>query len=354
MASISNSLAMLRECFTLDATTHHVTILVPPIDNDCDGSPSELLDWTGEPEIDQPCTLTFSAGREWLASAGLASLLVGGHGKKRKTEVAVAGESGKRLRIRRFGHPPPPRSALSYSILSLYMAVNMLASPEAFLNQVVLHSMSAKKWLAKQLSITNWIYYRKRLQTGASRRPCIWMVTGIQFITNACVSNTVSHSSNTHEGITIPMPDPVAAAVMLPVPTGKDGLDFKIETSNFQGTQSQYQHANERVWAAQFSPLDVKYHKDTDVAEDDIVDPPLDKWITLREPADLGASGIRQGGVQGKGQSLDKFAEIRGLDDQHVHELEEGDALLDAMLDVDWSLLDDYLEEMDPEHDLET
>ena len=57
--------------------------------------------WLRTPQIDQPCSLSAQASREWLVSAGVSNFLDAEAGKTGSTDVKVSGERGRRLQLKK-------------------------------------------------------------------------------------------------------------------------------------------------------------------------------------------------------------------------------------------------------------
>lgn len=159
------------------------------------------------------------------------------------------------------------------------------------------------------------------------------MVTGIQFISNARITDTAFRELTTYLGMTVPVPEPIAALAMIPA--------FEIEGSKgkTKSSQSISRLLDEKVWAAQFSQVEVKFLKGLDA------DGPLTRLITLREPVDL-----KLGGIRGKNHTdettptgSEKYAEVSGLHyEKGDQKNTEEDTILDEILDADWELYDTY------------
>jgi len=159
------------------------------------------------------------------------------------------------------------------------------------------------------------------------------MVTGVQYISGAHITDSASKGFSVSFDLTLPLPEPVAA---LALGVGSDGPgSLGITTSRQRSGQSQmeYCHTDERVWAAQFAALNVKYYWSDERARPRA----LPDLIRLHDLVDLGPTGIRSGDGPG---DVEQFADILGLEEESE---EGGTPVLDAMLDVDWALMDEYL-----------
>lgn len=205
--------------------------------------------------------------------------------------------------------------------------------PERFLNEVLLLSSAARTWLATQLSVSRRMSRTAWAWSRAFQHPRIWMVTGVQYISGAHITDSASKGFSVSFDLTLPLPEPVAA---LALGVGSDGPgSLGITTSRQRSGQSQmeYCHTDERVWAAQFAALNVKYYWSDERARPRA----LPDLIRLHDLVDLGPTGIRSGDGPG---DVEQFADILGLEEESE---EGGTPVLDAMLDVDWGLMDEYL-----------
>jgi len=83
------------------------------------------------------------------------------------------------------------------------------------------------------------------------------MLTGIQYLTDVGVTSGDRNPSKFSVSAKIPPPEPVAAAIL--VLSGPSIFSMKAESNNnFEAGQS-FHDKDERIWAAQFMPLNVKY-----------------------------------------------------------------------------------------------
>jgi len=267
----------------------------------------DLHKWAGDPECDESCVLTFTASRQWLINSGLFGLLKGRAGRRGSEEVSVSGKAGRRLRIK---------------------------TPEKFLNEVLLASPSARAWLTTQLSISRVIYYVNR--AGLSKPPRIWMVTGIQYIIDANVVNNRSQHQVVSASANIPVPEPVSAAVA--ILGGQEGLSGGFVVDSSSRMKMSYHHEDERVWAAQFTQLAVKFTPKPESIDD------LPNRIPLRDVVDLKSAGVRAGSQPPDFTLTEEFAEICGLEEDNTPQ-SSGEDLVKRMQDVDWGMLNKYLAE---------
>lgn len=87
--------------------------------------------------------------------------------------------------------------------------------PEAFLNEVILASETARLWLANSLSIFHRMSLFEKFRRGTVKAPKIWMVTGVQYVSGSRITDTVSNTLSNSISAAVPMPDPVAALTMI-------------------------------------------------------------------------------------------------------------------------------------------
>jgi hypothetical protein len=173
----------------------------------------------------------------------------------------------------------------------------------------VLESSGAREWLRSRLTVARKIYHINQHKPGKSRYPQIWMVTGIQMFSEAHIKNGWKESPE---------------VVLQPM------------ISNNLGGTLEYFHKGERVWAAQFMRLKVKfYYKESEEHPAPASHIELDEWHNF------GPQGMRDTpGHIGK-----EFAETTGLHHARMDEKEEvGDQDIGAMEKDDWTLFAKYLE----------
>ena len=252
--------------------------------------------------------LTFTASRQWLINSGLFALLKGQAGRGSSEEVSVSGKAGRRLRIKR---------------------------PETFLNEVLLASSSARSWLASRLSVSRAMYYRS--QAGLSKLPHVWMVTGVQYITDAYVTNGRTRHQTASASVNVPMPEPLSA--MATVIGVQEGVSGGFEVDNTSGTTMSYHHKDERVWAAQFSQLSLKFTPKPKSADD------LPNQIPLLDLIDIKLGAVRAGVPSSDISLSQESAEISGLEDDDSQQ-SSSDEILKRMQDVDWGTLHTFLAEI--------
>lgn len=229
-------------------------------------------------------------------------------GRRESEEVSVSGKAGRRLQIKK---------------------------PEKFLNEVLLALPPARAWLADQLSISRGMYYLN--QAGLSKPPHIWMVTGIQYITDAHVVNDRTRAHTASASANIPVPEPISAAAMILI--GQEGLSGGLEVNSSSATGMSYHHTDERVWAAQFTQLSVKFTAKPESADD------LPNRIPLRDVVDMKKGAVRAGSQVTDFTLSGESAEIYGLEEDDNSQL-SGEDLVKRMQDVDWGMLSMCLAEM--------
>ncbi|KAB5576045.1 hypothetical protein GE09DRAFT_613687 [Coniochaeta sp. 2T2.1] len=291
-----------------------------------DVSAAELEAWTGPPDVEISPLFKVHATREWLAGAQILDIFRGEVGRKGFVEVNIEGDTGRRLQIDR---------------------------PEAFLNEVILPTDSARKW------ITDWLFafkhsspFKKLRRGGLTfKPPKIWMVTGVQLVAGARITDTASKTLVNSLTANAPLPKPVAAVMGSTIAgvDGKKNRDAGVQVKGF--------HPDEKVWAAQFAALKIDTKtasKDAEGRAEVLLE---EKYVELKEAEIFGLGGIRLGGEDeetGQGEPEDELevGEVSGLvlgNDSSEGRDEDGlpMSLLDEVLDADWDLVHEYLEEED-------
>jgi hypothetical protein len=201
------------------------------------------------------------------------------------------------------------------------------------LNKAVLQPESARTWLADQLSISRYLYYLHQSTFGLAKLPHIWVVTGIQYITDAEVVATQAQSRKMSSAASVPVPEPIAAAAV--VLGGQGVVGVAAERSNDSQSTTAYRHDEERVWAAQFTRLSVRFSTKPAPAGE------LQARVRLHDLDDLKSGGIRNG-VQRPVPSLNEelaYVSVANESAEQAH----GEDILDMMQDVDWASLDQLI-----------
>lgn len=168
-----------------------------------------------------------------------------------------------------------------------------------------------------------------------SKLPRIWLVTGIQYITNAEVVAIRAQSKKVSASVNIPIPEPVAAAAM--ILSEQEGVAVGVEDSNTNQTTTSYHHEDERVWAAQFMQLSVQYSLESVAVGD------LPTRVPLHDLVDLKSGGIRGEGRPATSSLSEECAEVSVLDEDGIIQ-PHGEDLINLMQDVDWNLANKLLE----------
>jgi hypothetical protein len=161
------------------------------------------------------------------------------------------------------------------------------------------------------MSLLSW------LKAGKSKHPQIWMVTGIQMLSNATVYSDRTGSAKTGASVQDPMPE-LASAVLVGARSDGKLAEAAIPSSKGIFTNVEYQDKKERVWAAQFLRLNL------DSLDGDT--PRLgatEHGVSIDELLELGRSGMKGG------QHIsDEKRRILGLSDEYITR-EDGDSMME-------------------------
>lgn len=208
---------------------------------------------------------------------------------------------------------------------------------------MILESDSARRWLAAKLAVLHRMPAVAAMQNWASKAPKIWMVTGLQYIENGSVTSVSSKERSAKLQVAAPVPDPTLITTLARIPavdaTGSAGVHSNMTAA--------YGYQDERVWAAQFRALDVRFRSKSEKGEAE-----RDKsWIELDDAKSLGRYGIRGDDIGDALEEGDMLGQVSGVhyEDDDIDSLTVEPSLIDGMLDVNWSLLDELLEFQDEE-----
>jgi len=183
-----------------------------------------IAEHTGDPQDDDGCDLGFMATREWSARLGVPGVANVHVEPSGNVSARISGRRGRRFEVER---------------------------PIAFLNEVVLQQDGVRDWIRDPLSAQS----KGKLQKGKSVSflPKIWLCTGVQLISGGRV-HYHSGDADTHGGgLEI---DPGLA---VGVPTGQTVGELQVHRTRQHQSENHYRHRDERVWAAQWFQLDVKF-----------------------------------------------------------------------------------------------
>jgi hypothetical protein len=133
-------------------------------------------------------------------------------------------------------------------------STNFVSRPIAFSNDIVIKQDGVQEWVRNNLSIQA----KGILQKGKSawKPPKIWVCTGIQLIKQGKVKFHTSKTNSYGAGFDVD-PGLIAAGV----PTGQSVAEIHVGISSTNHGSSNYHHADERVWAAQWFQLDVSFRR---------------------------------------------------------------------------------------------
>lgn len=204
------------------------------------------------------------------------------------------------------------------------------------MNEAILASAQARAWLADRLSICRRIHYLKSL---AGKAPQIWMLTGVQLIEEGSVRFAQGLSASTGGGFTIPIPE--LATQLALAATGNGAVSGKGDIYAKMDSESAYGYQGSRVWAAQFRRLKMKARKQI-ISEQD--GQAAGEWVKLRQ-----LDNLKRDGVRDKKDNKDEYEQPP--EDMNATNVELSDALgetgeemIGDLVDVDWSLVDRYVE----------
>ncbi|PYI18600.1 hypothetical protein BO99DRAFT_443660 [Aspergillus violaceofuscus CBS 115571] len=163
----------------------------------CPIKDASLSPWISSSGDETKCTLNLSASHEWLAGANCLDISLQETDEDGNVKVRLKGQQSRRVTIQ---------------------------NPDLFLEQVILPSTEAKRWLATQLTVSRTMHYLSRAILGTARQPQIWLLTGLQYINRTRIE------------------------------AGDQELHMGTETGRSTGDDPE-----EKIWAAQFMELKVKY-----------------------------------------------------------------------------------------------
>lgn len=277
--------------------------------------------WAGDAQLDSPCALEFEASHDWAVGAKVAGAFHGDWEKQASNHVTIEGVSGRRFEIE---------------------------EPLRFFSEEVFSHPDAKSWIQKQASISlaNRVKNRLKHRNEHWKSPDMWVCTGIQLITGGRAVAGVSKKALTGISATV---DPGMAHG---VPTGQSAVSMNGSHQASSSSTNQYQHKDERIWAAQFHQINVEFTKSEAGRKDDLL-------VDLRQIEDLGAGAVRAGwssddDSEDERVSMPGVARIIGFVDiqagntqrkqsENVHDIEiSTNTYSEQMNDIDWKLYEEH------------
>ncbi|KAH6615351.1 hypothetical protein C7974DRAFT_64595 [Boeremia exigua] len=216
--------------------------------------------WTRKrAEIDQPFSIEFEASKARSLGFNFTDFLGLNATKTKESMVKIHGQSGRRMKIK---------------------------NPEKFLEEVM-QQPGVQEWIREHASIEHKSKYGRHIW----RAPKIWMVTGVQHVTGGAIDSTSTRSTTLGGAAGL---DPSAAAH---APPGTLKLGANVDFTDAHGATTNFGHADERVWAAQFMPVSIVFGPDEDrelSAKEHAFLPKTIAHFRLDDVPDLEMKGIRE------------------------------------------------------------
>ncbi|KUI72445.1 Metacaspase-1 [Cytospora mali] len=259
-----------------------------PLDDDhytCPYNLSDLHQWTDNPQTQSCLSITVQDSRARQASLNAACCIEAARGSVDTSYIHIEGSNARRFQIEH---------------------------TTEFLNRMIMSSPGAKAWLNSRITVAKHMYYLNQLKFGSSRRPQIWMVTGVQLLSDVTVRYRRESSSSRDLNFRVPPPEAGTLAANFILANDNmaiGGASLSLSTSSANDVA--YSHVDERVWAAQFRRLNVDFRKEGAA---------FDRRISLKDLLDLGHLGIRGAVTQG----VDEASQITGVDEDDANERSVG------------------------------
>ncbi|CZT52392.1 uncharacterized protein RSE6_13725 [Rhynchosporium secalis] len=212
-----------------------------------------------EQKDEKGCSIDFVISKD--SSLGVKfSDLIKAEGSANSTITAtLEGKSGRRLKIKK---------------------------PEKFLRDEVMIQEGVQEWLRTQASIS----FKGHFGMHRFKAPEIWMVTGVQLVTDGIVHVGSSRSVSGTVGAS----GDVGAS--FGAPPGVAAIGAEAHHGQSSASNSSYGYGGERVWAAQFMEVKIEYGSEEDKtikSKDNGFLPATITTFQLEDIADLSARGIR-------------------------------------------------------------
>jgi hypothetical protein len=188
-----------------------------------------IQNWTGKPQSTAPCSFGFGVGKESNIGTAILNTLAIDWENQYSVRLSLVGASGRRFEVQK---------------------------PETFFRKEVFSQSKAKNWIKKQYSISFTTRIKNAMHHKSWKAPDIWVLTGIQLVEGGSIQGGVSSTTKASGSLTI---DPGIAQAT------STGQNISVNGRHGQNAtvHTEYYHADERVWAAQFMQLDVDFKEVT-------------------------------------------------------------------------------------------
>jgi hypothetical protein len=200
--------------------------------------------------------------------------------------------------------------------------VKLIFSSDTFFRQNVLSEDAARLWLETRLSVAS--KFRAWWQN-TTKAPKIWLLTGIYLMEDAVTYTVSARSTSGGASTSIPIPEPTGLAALLGVAVGA-----KFAVGRGFEAQAIAQIQGQKVWAAQWTPVSVKY---LCVAHSEWSANKLQSQIQLLDAEDMG--NVRSDDVN--------LAEVSLGTDTPEGDGEVGESELD---EAKWALFEESLDQL--------
>lgn len=237
--------------------------------------------WTWEEQKDGDLSLDFQLSNDSSMAIKFSDFVKAEASANSTVAAVLEGKSGRRLKLKK---------------------------PVKFLRDEVIAQEGAQEWIRTQASIS----FKAKFGRPKFKAPEIWMVTGVQLVTEGNVKVGSSKSISTTVGGS---GDPGAA---FGAPPGTTAIGAEVSHGRESEANTGYSHKDERVWAAQFMEIKIDFGTEADKDLKSKENKPLPAAIStfkLEDIADLKARGIRatqQQRADANGQPFQKSPELVG------------------------------------------
>lgn len=286
-----------------------------------------IKNWTQREQKDERgCRLDFQVSKDSSLAFKFSDLLKAEASANSTIAATLEGKSGRRLKIKK---------------------------PGQFLRDEVITQDGIQEWIRTQASIAFKGFFGKN----KFKAPEIWMVTGVQLVTEGDVFVGSSRSISNTLGAS---GDP---GISFGAPPGMTAIGGEMSYAQGSEANNGYGYEGERVWAAQFMEVKIVYGSEEDKSLKTIGDEPAPATILafpLVDIADLKSRGIRATQKQradAQGRPLAKLPELVGrivADDIKAKDIEDdtstedsdiglGDRFyMESVENTDWEMYDEH------------
>ena len=243
--------------------------------------------WSTKPQIDtKGYGINFELSKETSMSVKFSEWIKAEGGDDGKVTAILEGDSGRRLRIKEYVN--------FHKCDQMCLGTKCSLRTDSFLEESVMKQPGIDKWIRTQASISRKAFFGHQFKA-----PKIWLVTGVQLVTNGDVHTGSSRHTKLGFGAGVDV------GLLAGGPPGVGAVEVEGGHEHNAQAGNHFGYEGERVWAAQFMEVSFEFSSTPDPTDKD--HPKTIAKFQLEDIADLKARGLRAGQdvrLQAEGHSI--------------------------------------------------